>query len=250
MIGVGRETSAYNGVRPLSGGEPMRDPAPERAPQPSLSDETGSKQASEQQLIARIVAGERALFYELIQPYQRAVFLAANAIVQNEADAEDAAQEAIVKALANLASFRGESRFSTWLIQIAINEARMRLRKSRRHLYESTDDPGTEGDEGQYFPNDLADWREIPSEALERKELRAALKRAMASLKPRYREVFMLRDVQHLSISETAIALGLKEATVKIRLLRARLMMRDALSPGYDGNWQVSETGWKKVRPW
>ena len=60
----------------------------------------------------------------------------------------------------------------------------------------------------------------------------------------------MLRDVQHLSISETAIALGLKEATVKIRLLRARLMMRDALSPGYDGNWQVSETGWKKVRPW
>ena len=244
---AGTEPRAYNGVRPM-GGEAMCDSPPDRVPDRATA--PASKPDLEQALIARVLAGERTLFYDLIQPYQRAVFLVANSILQNEADAEDAAQEAIVKALANLARFRGEAKFSTWLIQITINEARMRLRKNRRHLYESTDEPALETGDGEYFPNDLADWREIPSETLQRKQLREALKRGIASLKPHYREVFVLRDIQQLSIAETAKILEIKEATVKIRLLRARLMMRDALAPGYDGSWQISEGSWKKVRPW
>ena len=143
--------------------------------------------------------------------------------------AEDVAQEAVLKAFKNLASFRGESRFSTWLTQITINEARMKLRKDRRHLYESLDE-GQRTDEGDYVPTDFADWREIPSEALAQKELRKILADAVAALPDNYRSVLMLRDVQHLSIRETAKMLGISEPNVKTRLLRARLQMRDALA--------------------
>jgi RNA polymerase sigma-70 factor, ECF subfamily len=200
-------------------------------------------------VIERICNGEKELYYSLIQPYEKALFVAAQSILRNEADAEDIAQEAALKGLKYLATFRRESKFSTWLIQIAVNEARMRLRKDRRHLYESIDD-SAENDEGDYIPRDFADWREIPSEALHRKELRDALKKALDSLAPKYREVFMLRDVQKLNIQETAQALGITEASVKTRLLRARLQMRDALAPGIDGGWSGEERGWKKVRPW
>jgi RNA polymerase sigma-70 factor (ECF subfamily) len=204
---------------------------------------------SELALIERICNGERELYYSLIQPYERALFIAANSILRNEADAEDVAQEAALKGLRYLSSFRRESKFSTWLIQIAVNEARMKLRKDRRHLYESIDQTA-ENEEGDYIPRDFADWRDIPSEALQRKELREAIQRALDSLAPKYREVFMLRDVQKLNIQETAAALGITEASVKTRLLRARLQMRDALAPGIDGGWSSEEKGWKKVRPW
>ena len=200
-------------------------------------------------LIDRVCQGNNEAFYELIGPYQRAVFLAALSVVNNEADAEEVAQEALLKAFKNLKSFRRESKLSTWLIQIAINESRMRIRKDRKHLYESTDEPAGNDDE-DYRPKDYADWREIPSEALQRKELREALTKALASLSPKYREVFILRDVQHLNISETAKTLGITEASVKTRLLRARLQMRDALAPGIDGGWTIGDGNWKKVRPW
>lgn len=203
----------------------------------------------EANLIQRICAGEKDLYYELVRPYERAVYVAAHSVLQNEHDAEEVAQESILKAFAALSSFRAEAKFSTWLIQITINEARMRYRKDRAHLYESIDAHQTD-DEGDYFPKDYADWREIPSEALERKELKETLKRGIESLDPKYREVFILRDVQDLSIAETAQALGISEANVKTRLLRARLMMRDVLAPGFDGAWATGEKGWKKVRPW
>lgn len=200
-------------------------------------------------LIQRVCNGENDVFYELVRPYERAVFIAALSILQDEAEAEDVAQEAVVKAFEHLKSFRRESKFSTWLIQIAINEARMRLRKGRKHLYESTDEP-LQDEAGEYMPKDYADWREIPSEALQRKELKQALQRAISNLAPIYREVFVLRDVQNINIAETARILGITEASVKTRLLRARLQMRDALAPGYDGAWSAGETTWKKVRPW
>jgi len=98
-------------------------------------------------------------------------------------------------------------------------------------------------------PKDLADWREIPSEELQRKELRDALRRAMAALAPKYREVLIMRDVQHVSIAETARILGISEANVKTRLLRARLQMREALAPGIDGSWVTGRDEYKKVRP-
>jgi RNA polymerase sigma-70 factor (ECF subfamily) len=190
----------------------------------------------EQVLIGRVQAGDAEAFYQLVRPYERAVFLAAVAIVKNDADAEEVAQEAILKAFKALTRFRQEAKFSTWLIQIAINEAKMRLRKDRRHLYESIEQ-GQQNDDGDYIPKDFADWREIPSEALERRELRDALAKALASLPEKYREILILRDVNHLSITETAQILGLSEANVKTRLSRARLQMRDALASGFGGLW-------------
>jgi RNA polymerase sigma-70 factor (ECF subfamily) len=198
-------------------------------------------------LIRRVLNGEADTFYELVRPYERAVFFAALALVKNSADAEEVAQEAVLKAFKNLARFRQEAKFSTWLIQICINEAKMRLRKDRRHLYESMDH-GSKGEDGDYTPHDFADWREIPSEALEQRELREALTKALDSLPEKYRTVLILRDVQHLSINETARALGLSEANVKTRLCRARLQMRDALAPSFNGDW-TPERAHEKVRP-
>jgi RNA polymerase sigma-70 factor (ECF subfamily) len=195
-----------------------------------------SRAATERELIRRIQGGETELFYELIRPYERAVFLSAVSVLGNDADAEEVAQEAVLKAFKNLQHFRQESKFSTWLIQIAINESKMRLRKDRRHLYESLED-GPQGDDGEYMPRDFADWREIPSEALEQSELRKALNDALYSLDEKYRSVLVLRDVQQLSIIETAQALGISEANVKTRLSRARLQMREALAPGLGGSW-------------
>jgi len=201
----------------------------------------------ETELIRRVREGEVEAFYELVRPYERAVFLAALSLVKNDADAEEVAQEAVLKAFKNLSRFRQEAKFSTWLIQISINEAKMKLRKDRRYLYESLDG-GQQNDEGDYIPKDFADWREIPSEALEQSELREALTQAMNSLPEKYRTVLFLRDVQHLSINETAQALGLSEANVKTRLCRARLQMRDALAPGFDGAWSRGRA-YEKVRP-
>jgi RNA polymerase sigma-70 factor, ECF subfamily len=203
--------------------------------------------ASEHSLIRRVLDGDTDAFYELVRPYERAVFLAAVSLVKNDADAEEVAQEAILKAFKSLSRFRQEAKFSTWLIQIAINESKMKLRKDRRHLYESIEE-GQRSDDGDYVPRDFADWREIPSEALEQKELRDALTKALNSLSEKYRAVLILRDVQHLSISETAQALGLSEANVKTRLSRARLQMRDALAPGLDGAWRMGRK-YEKVRP-
>ena len=205
------------------------------------------QRATDEELIRRIQAGETKLFYDLVQPYERSVYLAALGILGNEADAEEAAQEAVLKALAHLQQFRAEAKFSTWLIQIALNEARMKRRRDRKQLYESID-AGQETEEGDYIPTDFADWRDIPSEALARNELRQALARALATLKPQYREVFMLRDVEKHSIAETAELLGVTPATVKMRLLRARLQMRDALAPGFDGSWSTGEISYRKVR--
>lgn len=205
--------------------------------------------SNETELIRRVCSGDKEAFYALVQPYERAVYTAAMSILNNQADAEEVSQEAVLKAFANLPRFRGEAKFSTWLVQITINEARLKRRKDRRHLYESVDEPRSD-EEGDYFPKDYADWREVPSEALQRKELRDALKRAMASLPQKYREVLVLRDIQHLSIDETSQALGISVGNVKTRLLRARLQMRDALAPGFDGSWISGKEEYQKVRPW
>lgn len=199
-------------------------------------------------LIERVRSGEHEAFYELVRPHERGIYLAALSVLNNDADAEEVVQEAILKAFKALPRFRGEARFSTWIIQITINEARMKLRKDRRHLYDSLDEPRRGEDEGDYVPRDFADWREIPSEALETARLRQALRKALDSLSPKYRQVLVLRDVEHLNIAETAKLLGITEAAVKTRLLRARLIMRDALAPGFDGAWRKG-LEYAKVRP-
>jgi RNA polymerase sigma-70 factor (ECF subfamily) len=204
---------------------------------------------SQPELVRRACEGDKDAFYCLVRPCERAIYVAAVSILNNPADAEEVAQEAVLKAFTHLAGFRAEAKFSTWLIQITINEARLRLRKDRRHLYDSLDERRTDA-EGDYDPKDFADWREIPSEELKRAELRNALQRAMATLAPKYREVLILRDVQSLSTQETAEILGISEGNVKTRLLRARLQMRDALAPGIDGTWSAGKPEYKKVRPW
>ena len=203
---------------------------------------------TETELLERVRAGDHSAFYDLVRPHERGLYMAALSITNNDADAEEVVQEAILKAFKAIGRFRGESKFSTWIIQIAINEARMKLRKDRRHLYESIDEPRIGEDEGDYMPRDFADWREIPSEALESSRLREALRKAMASLPPKYRQVLVLRDMEHLNIAETAKVMNITEAAVKTRLLRARLMMRDALAPGYDGAWRKG-LEYQKVRP-
>jgi RNA polymerase sigma-70 factor, ECF subfamily len=202
----------------------------------------------EQDLILQVQRGQHELFYELVRPYERRVYAAALAILRNEQDAEDAAQEAMLKAFANVRQFRAEARFSTWLIQITVNEALMRRRRERTVVMEGLDNRREE--ESEYAPRDFADWREIPSEALERKEVRQRLAEALGTLDRKYREVFVLRDVEHLNIQETAEALGITVASVKTRLLRARLMLRDLLAAGWEQGWFSRLPFEKGNKPW
>ena len=203
----------------------------------------------EQDLILNVQRGKNELFYELVRPYERRVYAAALAILRNEQDAEDAAQEAMLKAFANIRQFRAEARFSTWLIQITVNEALMRRRRERTVVMEGIDDRRPD-EEAEYAPRDFADWREIPSEALERKEVRQRLAEALATLDRKYREVFVMRDMEHLNIQETAEALGISVASVKTRLLRARLMLRDLLAAGWEQGWFSRLPFEKGNKPW
>ena len=227
----------------------VRDTSSSDAESEGMEELDPSLQTPESTLVQRASGGDKEAFYLLVQPCEKLLFAAAMAILKNPEDAEEAAQEAVLKAFMNIGRFRGESKFSTWITQICINEARLKIRKARKNLYESIDEPAC-GEDGDYFPRDFADWREIPSEALERKELRVALKRALDSLPQKYREILILRDIQRLSIEDTAEVLGLTPANVKTRLLRARFQMRDALAPGLDGSWAFGRQEYAKVRAW
>jgi RNA polymerase sigma-70 factor (ECF subfamily) len=138
----------------------------------------------------------------------------------------------MLKAYRGLKSFRGDAKFSTWLTSITLNEARSRLRKSARVKVESLDNTGQEGGQQEDFtPFLVADWREIPSETLEREELAKHIEQAIQNLPPSYREVFLLRDKEEMSIEEIAQALGVKANLVKVRLFRARMMLQKQLAP-------------------
>ena len=184
----------------------------------------------EKELIARIIAGETDLFHELIRPYEWMVYLSILTMLRNEQEAEDAAQEVMINAFRHLKSFRGDAKFSTWLVTIAMNEGRQRLRKAKAAQLESLDEE-KEDREGDFTPAVLTDWREIPSEALEKKEMRQKLREAVEQLPPLYREVLVLRDLEELNQEETASALGIKVTLVKVRLHRARMMLQKMLAP-------------------
>lgn len=188
-----------------------------------------AEKRDEAQMIASILGGNTHEFHDLIRPHERSVYIMALSLLQNDADAEDAAQEAFLKAFRNLASFRGEAKFGTWLISITLNEARSRLRTRKNIKIESLDE--TPDGQGNVSPALLRDWREIPSEALERKEVRLVLQQAINDLPAIYREVFLLRDVEELSVSESAESLGISIASVKVRLHRARMMLQKKLVP-------------------
>ena len=204
--------------------------------------------AKEEVLIRRVLGGDKDSFLDLIQPYQRTVYATMVSMLGSKEDAEDVTQDVLLKALARLHQFRQESAFGTWLIQIAINEARMRRRKLRHGRMLSL----TNGhdDDGTYVPKDFEDWREIPSEALERSEMRDALANALALLEEHYRVAFVLRDVNELSITETANVLGITRGAVKTRLRRARLMLRDILLPELQQRGQLKLAFKEARKPW
>jgi RNA polymerase sigma-70 factor (ECF subfamily) len=185
--------------------------------------------SDEAEIIASIRAGSTHLFHDLIRPYERKVYAMALALVKNAEDAEDVAQEAFLKALLNLDVFRAESKFSTWLISIALNEARAKLRSARTVKIVSLD--GDAKESRVVLPDPLWDWREVPSEMLERLEVRQWIEDAVSELPVIYREVFLLRDLQELSVNETSRILGISNSSVKVRLHRARMLMQKRLAP-------------------
>ena len=196
-------------------------------------------------MIAAVLAGEIQLYHELIRPYERSVYVMALSYMKNEADAEDVSQEAFIRAFRKLESFRAESKFSTWLISITINEARTRLRRQALVRMEPLDQLPDE-DKG-ISPALLRDWREIPSEAVERDEVRVLIQRAVEQLPEIYRQVFLLRDVEELTINETAEALNISIPSVKVRLHRARMMLQKQLAPQLR---TVNQTSKRRWLPW
>ena len=184
--------------------------------------------AEEAVLVEQARGGDLAAFGELVRRYERRVYRTARHIVQNDEDAEDVLQEAMLKAFEHLDSFQGNSKFYTWLVRIAVNESLMKLRKRKSDRSVSLDE-SIETDE-EPIVREIAVWDDNPEQRYSQAELREILDKAIDSLKPIFRTVFILRDVEELSTEETAEALGLSIAAVKSRLLRARLQLRERLT--------------------
>lgn len=184
--------------------------------------------------IRRILAGERHLFHDLIRPSERSIYFLLYSLLKNEAEAEDVAQETVIKVYQNLDKFRGDSQFRTWVLSIARNEGLGRLRKITNRREDSLE-AETDEQTGDYTPAILTSWREIPAEALERKELRLLLRKAIEGLPEIYRNVVLLRDIEELDIRQTAATLDISEAAVKVRLHRARALLQRDLAPQLKG---------------
>ncbi len=183
-------------------------------------------------LVTRARAGDLGAFEALVTRYEDRVYALALRILRNEHDAEDVTQQTFLSALENLAGFREEARFSTWLLRIATHAALKVIRK-RQGLdavsLEAATEPTGERD-GIPHPEYIADWRESPERLVQLSEVRRLLEQALEELDEKHRVVFLLRDVQGLSVRETAEVLGLSEVNVKVRLLRARLQLRERLT--------------------
>jgi RNA polymerase sigma-70 factor (ECF subfamily) len=191
-------------------------------------------QEFEADCIRRILAGEKALFHDLIRPCERSIYFMLLSILRNETEAEDAAQDTVIKIYLNLQNFRGDSQFRTWVLSIARNEGLGRLRKAGSRREDSLD-AETDESSGDYTPAILTSWREIPSEALEREELGVLLRKAIQGLPAIYRNVVLLRDIEEMDVRETAVALGITEGAVKVRLHRARALLQRDLAPRLKG---------------
>ena len=179
-------------------------------------------------LVERAKAGDTAAFEVLVRQYDRQIYRTALHITQNREDAEDITQDVFFKAFQKLEQFQGNSKFSTWLVRIAVNESLMRLRRRKTSRTVSMDQD-VETEEGA-IPRDFAEWRPNPEQIFSQSELGDILRKTIAGLPPGFRTVFTLRDIESLSTEETAEALGLNIPAVKSRLLRARLQLRERLS--------------------
>ena len=172
--------------------------------------------------------GDVAAFEQLVSRYDRKLLRIAQSITHNREDSQDAVQEAFLKAYQNLSAFREDSKFSTWLIRITVNQALMKLRKQRGTAETSLDEDF--GDEGDILPREVKDWAPNPEQLCWASELRNILRNALEELRPISRTVFILRDIEGLTIDQTAVALNMSQTAVKARLWRVRLQLREALS--------------------
>ena len=179
-------------------------------------------------ILAQARDGDTAAFGELIRRYEAKIFRLAQHITQNREDAEDVLQETFLKAYEHLDQFQGNSKFYTWIVRIAVNQALMKLRKRKSDKSVSIDETIDTGEDT--VAREIAAWDEDPEQRYSREELNKILETAIDSLAPPYRAVFLLRDVDDLSTEETAEALDLSIPAVKSRLLRARLQLRDKLT--------------------
>ncbi len=200
-------------------------PAKPAEPRPQLPSTVVKEDEAE--LVAAAQAGDLTAFETLVGRYERKIFRLAQNITQNREDAEDTMQEAFLKAYQHLNEFQGNSRFYTWLVRIAVNQALMKLRK-RRPNQVSLDEEIETGEES--MPREVEDWGPSPEDRYEQSELGTILTDTIAELDPPFRIVFQLRDIEELSTEETAEALGLSVPAVKSRLLRARLKLRQKLN--------------------
>ncbi len=203
---------------------------------------------TEPQLIARIRAGEAKLFHDLLRPYERSLFHAVYAILRNPQDAEEVVQDAVLKAFQSLSDLRDDERFKGWLIRIAINEAQMRRRKYRRSAYESIEE--SDAGDARDAPKQYADWRELPSDFVEREEFRQAVRGAIEQLPDMYREIYVLTDAQSLSMEEVAQVLGISVPSAKTRLHRARMMVQEKLTPVFKPSMMDMVQMMKGMNPW
>ena len=179
-------------------------------------------------LVARAKEGDSEAFNTLVNRYARNIFRLAQNITQNAEDAEDVLQETFMKAYEHLGSFEGQSKFYTWIVRIAVNEALMKLRKRKWDKTVWLDEPVQTDDDK--VAREIAIWEDDPEQRYSQTELREILDKAINGLSPAYRSVFILRDMEEFSIEETAKALDLSIPAVKSRLLRARLQLRDKLT--------------------
>lgn len=182
----------------------------------------------ESTLVAQARGGDTVAFGELVRRYQGKIFRLALHITQNREDAEDVLQETFLKAYEHLDQFQGNSKFYTWAVRIAVNQALMKLRRRKTDRSVSLDETIDTGEDTMV--REIAAWGEDPEERFSREELGEILDSAVQSLETPYRSVFVLRDIEELSTEETADALGLSIPAVKSRLLRARLQLREKLT--------------------
>ena len=180
-------------------------------------------------LVSGAQTGSAESFAVLVKQYERQIYRLSKIVTGNQEDAEDALQETFLKAYKNLGQFRGESRFYTWLVRIAINEAVAKLRSRDSYTWVSLDEP-IGSDESGAAPREIRDWRDNPEECYNQTELREILSKVLQDLETPLRIVFVLRDVEGLSCEETAVVTGLSVPAVKSRSMRARLKLRKKLS--------------------
>lgn len=182
-------------------------------------------------LVRRAQTGDFSAFEALVAKYERRIYSVAFRIVGQRQDAEEVVQQTFLSVVEHLEGFREESSFYTWLMRVATNHGLALLRKRKtRAAYSLAEDRSSDDDKDLPHPQFVAQWRETPDEIAERRETRRLLDEALEELDEKYRLVFVLRDIEELSTAETAEALGISESNVKVRLLRARLMLRERLT--------------------